>query len=223
MILFLEKTIIMKINIHTHKVSASDKNTDTVEIVNHIIKTSSDELQGKYISAGIHPWYIDNPDEQLRILEEQLAVNPNIIAVGEAGLDKLRGCDLAVQCDIFEKQILLAERYSKPLIIHCVKAFDELLALKKRVKPSVPWIVHGFRGNHIQALQLVKNGLVLSFGPIFNHQALKAVWNDVFFLETDDNDYSISGVYKLVADTMNMNVDELESKIEQKFLSLKLF
>ena len=58
---------------------------------------------------------------------------------------------------------------------------------------------------------------------MFNHQALKAVWNDVFFLETDDNDYSISEVYKLVADTMNMNVDELESKIEQKFLSLELF
>lgn len=211
----------MKINIHTHKVSAPDNNTDTVEIVNHIIKTSSAELQGKYISAGIHPWYIDNPDEQLRILEEQLAVNPNIIAVGEAGLDKLRGCDLAVQCDIFEKQALIAGQYSKPMIIHCVKAFDELLALKKRLKPSVPWIVHGFRGNHIQAQQFVKNGLLLSFGPIFNHQALKAVWNDVFFLETDDSDAVISDIYDIVSFKTGVTVEELERRIERNFLNLK--
>ena len=223
MILFLEKTVVMKINIHTHKVSTLEKNADTIEIVNHIINTSSVEFQGKYVSLGIHPWYINNPDEQLRILEEQLASNPNIIAVGEAGLDKLRGCDLDIQCDIFEKQALFAEQYSKPLIIHCVKAFDELLALKKRIKPSVPWIVHGFRGNHIQAQQLVKNSLILSFGPMFNHQALKAVWNDVFFLETDDNDTTITEVYKFVALAMDVSIDDLEKEIEKKFLYLKSF
>ncbi|MDY3070066.1 MAG: TatD family hydrolase [Parabacteroides sp.] len=213
----------MKINIHTHSVSSSDKRTDTIEIVNHIINSSSIEYQGKYVSLGIHPWYIHNPDEQLEVLEKALASDVNIIAIGEAGLDKLKGNVMKVQHDVFEKQALLAEQYSKPFIIHCVKAFDELLAFKKRIRPSVPWIIHGFRGNHIQAQQLVRNGMLLSFGPQFNCQALNTVSNGIFFLETDDYNTTIDDVYHSAALAMDISVEDLEFRIEDNFRSMNSF
>lgn len=213
----------MKINFHTHKTSFPGRDAGVLEIVNHIVSSVPPaDLQGKYVSLGIHPWYIGNPEVQLRVLEECLATNENIFAVGEAGLDKLRGAvPMEVQCDVFRQQALLAEQYSMPLVIHCVRAFDEMLALRKSIMPSVLWIVHGFRGNHIQAQQLVRNGFAISFGQKFNCLALKAVFNDTFFLETDDSDVSISEVYESAASVLEIATDDLEELLEERFRSLK--
>ena len=63
------------------------------------------------------------------------------------------------------RHVALSERLGKPLLLHVVRAYAEILALHKRVRPSQPWIVHGFRGKPALALQLVKAGFYLSVGP----------------------------------------------------------
>ena len=68
------------------------------------------------------------------------------VAVGEAGFDKLTAAPMELQVRMFEKQVELSEKYRLPLIIHCVKAMDELLAVRKKLNPAQPWIWHGFRG-----------------------------------------------------------------------------
>ena len=99
-------------------------------------------------SVGLHPWFLtkENFENDFKKIS-QLVDNQNIISVGECGLDKLRGEDVAFQTMAFEAQIRLAESVSKPVLIHCVRAFNEVIAVKKRLNPTVPLVIHGFNKN----------------------------------------------------------------------------
>ncbi|MCC8152991.1 MAG: TatD family hydrolase [Tannerellaceae bacterium] len=138
-------------NIHTHHIPEYPDNILT--IVNRII--GKDSFPGYvekclYWSIGIHPWYISGEKQQWQELLESVKCK-NVVAIGEAGLDKMSGSPMERQIDIFKKQAFLSEELQKPLLIHCVKAWDELLVVKKQVQPEMPWIIHGFRGNPLQA------------------------------------------------------------------------
>lgn len=112
-----------------------------------------------HYSVGIHPWHADTGD----VAEvEHLAADPRVVAIGECGIDKLRGPGLEVQMPVFEAQARLAERLQKPLIIHCVRAYGEIMALHDRLHPTVPWIIHGFNRNAALARQLTDRGIYLS-------------------------------------------------------------
>ena len=121
-------------------------------------------FEGNYYSVGIHPWKAGAVrEEEWRLLREA-AEHPAVLAIGEAGLDKLMPIKPALQMAVFEKQILLAEAMGKPLIIHCVKAFNELVELKRKFRPNVPWVVHGFRNNVNIARMLLREDIRLSIG-----------------------------------------------------------
>ena len=75
-----------------------------------------------------------------------LLEHPQVIALGECGLDALRGALLEEQERIFRHQIRLAEAYNKPVTLHIVRTFDRLLRLHKELHPTTQWTVHGFRG-----------------------------------------------------------------------------
>ena len=173
-----------------------------------------------YYSVGIHPWYID---KKLMPEVRRLAALPIVVAIGETGLDKNtakdRG-DFSLQKEIFAEHILISEELKKPLIIHCVRAWNELLSIRKATKPSMPWIIHGFRGNATLATQLLNAGLYLSFGINHNVEALKVAWdNDRLFIETDDADIDIREVYTMIAYNLNISINELLNKIEKKLFS----
>ncbi len=126
--------------------------------------------EGRLYSVGIHPWWTAD-EEQLSALFEGLErwlSLPSTVALGECGLDRLRGADLSVQEEVFVKQVILAEERGLPLIIHCVKAFDALLRLRKQLRPNTLWTVHGFRGGPELAQQLLDAGFDLSFGAHYN-------------------------------------------------------
>lgn len=129
-------------DIHTHHAPV---HPEDVAIVNGLDPASSAGT-GLLHSVGIHPWYIYNVKEQLAELKRQ-AVLPDVVAIGETGLDKGVETPLKLQQKIFKTSVSLAENLGLFVIIHCVKAWDELIALKKELKPHVPWIIHGFRGN----------------------------------------------------------------------------
>lgn len=209
-------------DIHTHHPATHKKD---VAIINMIVETMVCTQADKHApaelrSAGIHPWYIDiyNVRKQLARLES-ISIQPDIVAIGEAGLDTLSAIPHSIQQEVFLSQALLAERVKKPLIIHCVKAWPELIATRKLVKPHMPWIIHGFRGNSILAKQLIRKGLLLSFGVHFNPIALRAAWPSSAFAETDDKETDIRLIYEQLAGSLNLPLETVILQIEKNVLN----
>ncbi|MGV3460969.1 MAG: TatD family hydrolase [Flavobacterium sp.] len=204
-------------NLHTHNYTASP---NIFEIVN---RYPYEDIDVQYFSTGIHPWYIDgeNIEEHLSIIEHRLQL-PNCIALGECGLDKRIETPLQIQLNVFEKQLALAIKYNKPVILHCVAAYDEVIAAKKRLKVEVPMIIHGFSKNAQLAKQLLDNGYDLSFGKyLLRNPELSGVLAQVpahrFFLETDTIEEGIAEVYEKAAQARNISMDELQQTVAQNF------
>ncbi len=204
-------------NIHTHH-PALDK-TESVEIVSRIIGKDvggADFSEGWY-SVGIHPWYIPdgNALSEQFVRLESAAAHPRVVAIGEAGIDSMKGVPTAIQSEVFARQAALAEKVGKPLVIHCVKAWEELLRQKKAARPDVPWVVHGFRGGGQLAEQLLRQGFYLSFGVHFNGQALQAAWQGRMFVETDDAEVSVRTVYESVATALGISLEAFATALEK--------
>lgn len=194
-------------DIHTHNKAANSATA---------ILSSCSWLPDRLISTGIHPWKIaDNHEEQLAVVREA-AGHRNTIAIGECGLDFLKSTATPeVQEQIFIAHARLAEEYKKPLIIHCVKAFDRLIALRKIIVPQQPWIIHGFRGKPQQAAQLIKAGFHISLGENFNLESAKSIPADKLFIESDESRLPIADIYTAVAAARGFTLEELAEQIER--------
>ena len=155
------------VDIHTHTTRTND---DLLQIVNLDLNQPCPE-QGFY-SYGIHPWEADKTDflmeTALQRLEEKLN-NPNVLALGEAGLDKMHKASFERQIELFEQQIELSEALQKPMILHDVRSHNEIIALRKKHKAQQPWILHGFSGTEQDIKQLVGQGIYLSVGESLLH------------------------------------------------------
>lgn len=144
--------------------------------------------EGAKYSVGIHPWWTSDmaEAEQLLLNMPQLLSHPQVVAVGECGLDSLQGASLSEQEHIFIAQIEFAERFRLPVTLHIVRCFDCLLRLKKQLKPTTQWTVHGFRGKPALAQQLLNAGINLSFGVRYNPQSYEITPPNRRYTETDD-------------------------------------
>jgi len=208
-------------NFHTHQYT---NQSNILELVNQYPKDFDAAIP--FYSIGIHPWYIDENriDEDLKIIEEKLK-QENCLAIGECGLDKRIEVPFNLQISVFEKQLALAEKYKKPVVIHCVAAFQEITEMKKKMKISVPMIIHGFAKNKQLAEQLIKDGFYLSFGKyLLKNPDLKSVFenipNERFFLETDTIEESINEVYDIAAKYKNLNIRALKEIILSNYTSV---
>lgn len=199
------------LNVHTHY-PAGDP--DVKEIVNLRPGGHSIDLPRLY-SAGLHPWFVSKItlDSDLDWLH---AYATDAVAIGETGLDKLIGVPAEVQMTAFEACIAVSEQLDKPLIIHCVKAYDAVIEVKRRLKPSQPWIIHGFDKHPQTAGELLRAGCYLSFGKaLFNERShaarsLQAVPANRFFLETDDvQDLCMEEVYERAAQIRGVTCEEM--------------
>jgi TatD DNase family protein len=208
-------------NLHTHQFT----NQDTVlELVNQYPQEVDPTIS--FYSIGIHPWYIDKErlGSDLEIIERKLQ-EPNCLALGECGLDKRTEIPFDLQQMVFEKQLLLAQKFNKPVVIHCVAAFQEIVATKKRLKITVPMIIHGFSKNKQVAKGLIDNGFYISFGKyLLRNPELKEVFetipNDRFFLETDTLEEGIEEVYALAARYKKWDIDEIQQQIQRNFAAV---
>ena len=209
-------TEIPYIDIHTHRFSKDENHLSVVNV-------SLDELEClpklPAVSIGMHPWDIDkaNNDEIIKRIEE-LASNDHVVAIGEIGLDKLIQVKLVKQEEILKKQLSIAEKNNKVVIIHCVKYYAELIALKKQFKASTPWIIHGFNKNLQIAEDLIRNGCFLSFGvQLLKSNKLQMVFreipNEKIFLETDESNASIEDIYQMAANIKELDITELKKII----------
>lgn len=206
----------MYYDIHTHKTlpDVPDVTACYNVIVGRDILPAPAETHP--VSCGIHPWYIrvDAWEEQLATFRE-LARSEQAVMIGEAGLDKKASASLDWQTVVFEEQICFSEEQKKPLVIHCVQAWNELAALRKKWNPSQPWILHGFRRKGEQAAQLVRLGFHLSFGQYFQEAALRAAWPDRLLVETDESNASIREIYQRLASALQIPLAEFVERIEK--------
>ncbi len=208
-------------NFHTHAIT---NQPDVLELVNQYPNEFDASIP--FYSIGIHPWHIvtNRIAVDLKTIEEKLQTE-NCLAIGECGLDKRIGIPLEQQVEVFEKQLALAEKYKRPVVIHCVAAFQEIIAIKKKLNISVPMIIHGFSKNNKIAAQLIKEGFYISFGKyLLQNPELKTVFqqipNDRFFLETDTMQENIQQVYDLAAEYKNITIKELQDIISSNFESV---
>lgn len=210
----------MYFNLHTHHHTADP---DVFELVNQYPDEFAPDA---YYSIGIHPWRV-NPERlesDLQFIESKLT-DPNCLAVGECGLDKRIETPLEMQIRVFEEQLYLAEKYAKPVVLHCVAAYQEAIDAKKRLGVSVPMVIHGFSKNEQVAKQLLDAGFYLSFGKyLLRNPELETVFLSVpenrFFLETDMIDETIREVYALAARYKKIGIDDLQKTINANFASV---
>ena len=162
---------------------------------------------------GIHPWKAD-----------ETFVVPDLsgkLAIGECGLDGLRGPSMERQEEVFVQQIRLSEEVERPLIIHCVKVLDRLLQLRKELRPTQSWMFHGFRGKPQQLCSLLDAGFFVSFGFQHNEESLRICPIDRLLLETDDDEVrSIEELYNNVANLRGINSTNLLEAMAKNYLSL---
>lgn len=214
--------MVQYLNIHTHH-----RTNHPNELAVLSLSVGHDELlqSDKSIAVGIHPWFArETWREDLKTVEEW-ASKPQVKMIGECGLDKLKGQPLDEQIELFEAQLEIARKVQKPVIIHCVKAYDELIASYKKVAPGVKLVIHGFNKKYELGEQLIHQGFLLSFGKAILQEggAQELVKNrDDFFLETDDSDHPIEELYLAAANLKKCSVDEVKALIFENWKKLKL-
>ncbi len=210
------------IDIHVHGGTPSSGIFILESLMAHESKIPA-AVAGVAFTYGIHPWFLNESNyKQLIISVESLISHPDIIAIGEAGFDRLRGPSPELQRRAFEDQIIISEKIRKPVVVHCVRAWDELLAVHKKLKPEMSWLIHGYRGNVKLATQLISKGMYLSFWFDFvlrpgSGDLLRHLPTDRIFLETDGADVDIKNIYDKVASDLDLSVDELKSIILKNF------
>ena len=212
------------VNIHTHTARTDD---NLIQIVNLDLKQPCPE-QG-YYSYGIHPWEADKDDFQMEIslkkLEERLK-SPTVLALGEAGLDKMHKASFEQQIVLFERQIELSEALQKPMILHDVRSHNEIIALRKKHQAQQPWILHGFSGTEQDVKQLIGQGIYLSVGESLLYperkiyKSFKFIDLEYLFLETDMADIGIEAVYVAAARLLGIDINALRAQIFTNFAAL---
>jgi TatD DNase family protein len=198
---------------------------DSGSSIRSLLLAEADKItEHDLFSVGIHPWYSENIDMKSDLASLEVILRKiNVIAVGEIGLDKSRGASMDKQIELFEKQVQFAEKLQKPVVIHCVRAWPELLESRMRLKPTTPWAIHGFRGQSELAKQLVDLGMYLSFGPgILNaseilHETIRNVPLNRMFIETDELDVSLKYLYTTVSKIKKVRFRDLDEHINRNF------
>lgn len=166
-------------------------------------------------TVGLHPW-----QAAMGVIPSEAEIL-TADAVGEIGLDKACGVDFEQQTAVFEAQLRLAEQYQKPVVVHCVRAFEEVMnALEKFALRTV--IFHGFIGSREQAERAVKKGYYLSFGARTERskksiEALRATPLDRLFVESDEAETPIEEIYALVARLRGVEVEALATEVSQNY------
>lgn len=197
-------------NVHTHQI------VDSALINGYLHGFIATKLSR---SLGVHPWYI--PEDYkvvLKQFEQEVERGENVLAIGECGLDKVCETPWTLQKEVFVDQITLAVNYQLPLIIHCVRAYQECADLLKNL--NVPVVFHGFNRNQKILSQLMKNEyFYVSLGEGVFHENLRntvlACPLERLFLETDDSNVQLEDVYEKVAAIKGLSLLKLKDQILQ--------
>jgi TatD DNase family protein len=204
------------INIHTHHT----KLVEGIISIGNLYKDFDSIEPDSLYSVGLHPWHVTEEawQHQFEVVKEKSRLQ-NVVAIGEAGLDKVTETDFALQQIVFAQHIQLANEVQKPLIVHCVRAHAEVIALLKQTPVLVPVIFHGFNKSIELAQQLIALGYYLSFGKGLEKQGVQEVMaalpNAKIFLETDNSTASIAEIYAYAASAFQIDEESLSLQLQK--------
>lgn len=219
----------MYFDVHSHAQGFSDVHT-----IRNIYygEFGADSIPETPCSVGLHPWYLAAESIETALAwVERNAGQSQVQAIGECGLDKLRASlPLNTQSEIFKRQIAVSEAHQKPLIIHCVRAHQEVLNMHRMLQPRMPWILHGFNKSHRVAAPLLQSGFYLSFGAALEKedavagQVLRNMYQgsyrDNILFETDATGKRIQEIYAWAARTLDVDIEVLQGQVAENFLRL---
>ncbi|MFO7658503.1 MAG: TatD family hydrolase [Bacteroidales bacterium] len=211
----------MFIDIHVHNAYQLE---DTLLLVNVFPQDTGNLENDGFYSVGLHPWNVNTSNLSGDIgLVRNAAINPNVIAIGETGLDRKINVPYIDQLKAFEQQLEIAEALKKPVIIHCVKAYDDIISIRKKFSPDIPWIIHWFNASNQIATELIKHNCYLSFGIMLFKENSKAfavfknLPDNKMFFETDDAGINITEVYEKASKVKNLKLNQLTTIIKNNF------
>lgn len=198
------------LDIHTHHAAPYPEGVVCADIDSFV------PMESQLYSLGIHPWSEVDFDPLFERLEKLAAAAP-VVAVGECGIDMVKGGPMYEQLLHFKRHVDLSEQLKKPLVIHDVKAHDMIIGCRRDLNPKMPWVIHGFRGKPTVAKMLVDAGCMLSFGEKFNPETLRSVPEDFILAETDESSLCIDeiierlseGAGKKLRDIILVNTDRV--------------
>lgn len=196
------------LDFHTHR-------CDATEALISVDPRQFAPSPGLWYSVGFHPWSgVESLTEDDFALLERCASHPQVLAIGETGLDRLRGGELACQEAVFARHLWLAHRLDKPVVVHCVRTAQEILAVRRRLGlDHVTLAIHGLRGNEHVARTLLDAGCYLSFGTHFNEAALLATPLDRLLVETDESQADVINVVDAVARCMGLSSRQIIEQV----------
>ena len=214
----------MFVDIHTHLDNQA------------VIRILDDNFEEKVLMTwGVHPWdVVDfNLSQISQISQNRIPTGFSSLkrtdsadmvwGIGEVGLDKVHKDTFEKQVEVFEKMIRLSESYAKPMIIHCVRAYSELISIRKKTKAKMPWVIHGFNSSVETMRQLLKYDMYISLGDVLyrnENQAIEILKNiplDRLFLETDVSGRDIRDVYAKAASLMGCEIEVLCRQIFENY------
>lgn len=207
-ILYPKHPYVMIYDIHTHHHPSTPG-----EAIVQLAPNAFYPQPGHLYSVGLHPWDIHD-DWRVQMAGLLIkALHPQAVMIGETGIDKKNSTTpIEIQEAVFREHIRLSELLRKPLIIHCVKAFDEILAIRKATKATLPWIIHGFHGSIEQWRQLTRAGLHMSVGYHHAPSLIKEIPLADLLVESDEHD-DMEMVYNLVREGTGINVALLKQHV----------
>lgn len=197
------------LNIHSHR-SRQPEERNVLSLDARNLKQKHPAYS--YLSCGIHPWFITTRWKEQLMAMESVWLQPSTLLIGECGLDPNSSVPMPLQEEVFISQATWAVSHQMPMIIHCVKTFDRLIALYRHFRPNAPWIIHGFRGKPQQLKSLLGIGFLVSFGERFNPDTVAACPYDRFFLETDNSDTPITQIYQQIASVKQTDTERLKTE-----------
>lgn len=181
-----------------NEVIANAKNVGISRVINNGCDQKSNieviklikEYPDMYGAIGIHPEVVDTYKESDLAWIEQNINNNKMVAIGEIGLDyHYTKENKKAQIELLEKQLKLAEKYHKPVIIHSRDATEDTINTLKKYK--VTGVIHSFSGSLETANIYIKMGFLLGINGVltFKNSKLKEVIKEIdlenIVLETD--------------------------------------
>lgn len=206
---------------HTHRLPSEE---GVLSVYNLLLHETSAFPEVPF-SAGLHPWYAGElSTKTLSRSLDQCAKSQDMIAFGETGLDKACNIPMQLQQDIFELHLRKAVELRKPLVIHCVKAWEELIEISAGY--PIRMILHGYNGSAQLTDHLLQKGFLFSVGKAILdprskiHQSIRRIPPTAILCETDNSNVSIQDIYAGLCASLDIEEAELKETIFNTFARL---
>lgn len=186
--------------------------------------------EGQLYSIGFHPWSLPLEENQTALIDQmqrRLASAPQIVAIGECGIDKVRSnATLSQQLVWLEAQMRLACQLQRPILLHTVRAWAEMIEMRSQMEQEFaqlpPMVLHGFRARGEVAQMMLSKGFALSFGRHYDAEALHLAYEShALLVETDElpdgltHRKAIEATYAHIAEELASTPEVLASQVAQ--------